>query len=124
MTDRNAGFAKRATSCVTSAGELVLEPTVLFNTTFRDSLRFAFATLSILNAAFATGHLFVLTGESQLIMATLAVSTAILFTILFLALGKFELPPRFAHPLAGASAALLLFNSLLHLYLTSAIEQK
>jgi len=89
------------------------------NADLRDSLATLALIFGALYTLFAISHTFVLPHSIAVVMAPLAALTAILNFGLAWALRRWQLPARWAHPLATAAALLSLFNTLLHLYLTA-----
>jgi len=90
-----------------------------FNTFVRDSLSPVSAGLGFLYMVFTIAHALLLPDAIALPMSLVAAGTAITFFMIRLFLGRSPLPARWAHPLGAMMAALVLVNSLLHLYLTS-----
>lgn len=88
------------------------------NAIIADSLRPVCIGLGALFLVLALAH-------SQLpphiarVMMTVAALTAVTFLTLGWVLGRRPAPPQYAHPLAAFIAAIVLFNSLLHLALTA-----
>lgn len=85
----------------------------------RDSLPTLALIFGVLFAFFAVSHAFVLPRDIAPVMSTLAAVTALLNFGLLWALRRWELPFRWAHPVAAADTFLALLNILLHLYLTA-----
>jgi signal transduction histidine kinase len=85
----------------------------------RDSLPTVALIFGVLFAFFAVSHAFVLPRDIAPVMITLAALTSLLNFGLLWALRRWELPFRWAHPVAAADTLLALLNILLHLYLTA-----
>ena len=85
----------------------------------RDSLPTVALIFGALFAFFAVSHAFVLPRDISAIMIPLAALTSLLNFGLLWALRRWELPFRWAHPVAAADGLLALLNILLHLYLTA-----
>ena len=85
----------------------------------RDSLPTVALIFGVLFAFFAVSHAFVLPRDVSAIMVTLATLTSLLNFGLLWVLRRWELPFRWAHPVASADALLALLNILLHMYLTA-----
>jgi PAS domain S-box-containing protein len=73
--------------------------------------------LAFLYLFFAFGHAFLLPRPVAAVMIPLAATSSLAFFTLFFALNPFPLTPRWAHPVGLAMSALVLLNSLVHLYL-------
>ncbi len=74
--------------------------------------------LGVLFAIFTVAHSVIQSGRVALIMSTVAALTAVLAFALYSTLRRWALPPDWAHPVASGMAGIILFNTLLHLYLT------
>ncbi len=85
---------------------------------FGSSLPPVTAALGVLFVIFALAHFLVLEPAVARIMGTLASLTAIVFFILYLQLKRAPVAARYAHPLGFGISMLVLFNALMHLYLT------
>lgn len=85
----------------------------------RDSLPTLALIFGVLFAFFAVSHAFVLPRDIAPVMIVLAALTSLLNFGLLWALRRWELPFRWAHPVAAADTFLALLNILLHLYLTA-----
>jgi PAS domain S-box-containing protein len=83
------------------------------------SLPLVAAGLGALFAVFAVSHALLLPRFAAMPMVLVASATAVTFLVASWALYRHPPPSRWAHPLATAGAALILLNSLLHLYLLS-----
>jgi len=79
--------------------------------------------LAVLYLIFAFSHYFFLTGSAQIIMALTAAATVFVLLIINLILHKFTITPNNAHPVGVLIAFLVLFNGILHLYLTKDPQQ-
>lgn len=84
----------------------------------RDSLPAIALVFGVLYAIFTISHLLVLSGDVARMMTLVAATTAIINFALTWALRRRTLPLRWAHPIATADTLVVLFNVLLHLYLT------
>ncbi|HDP68953.1 MAG TPA: MEKHLA domain-containing protein [Candidatus Marinimicrobia bacterium] len=73
--------------------------------------------LALLYLLFTISHYIFLRGQLQLIMTLTAAVTVFLLIIINLALHKFDIPIRSAHPIGLLIALIVLFNGILHLYL-------
>ncbi|MGH7599275.1 MAG: histidine kinase dimerization/phosphoacceptor domain -containing protein, partial [bacterium] len=93
------------------------------NLMVRDSLLPITAGLSALYAIFAISHLVILPTPVALPMSLMATGTAGGLFFLRLAIGRKPVPERWAHPLGAIIAAVVLVNSLLHLFLTAEPQQ-
>lgn len=89
------------------------------NANLRDSLPTIALIFGILYTIFAISDVLVLSGDVAITMASVAATTATLNYALTWALRHWRLPPRWAHPVAAADTLVVLFNILLHLYLTA-----
>lgn len=89
----------------------------------RESLRPVAIGLGMLYLVFAVGHGLVLPKAIAAPMSLVAAGTAALFLSLYLTLGRWSVPGRWAHPIVAAMAGLVLLNSLLHLALLSEPQQ-
>lgn len=85
----------------------------------RDSLTPVTLGLGILYALLTVGHLLVLPAGIKFLMAGVATGTALLFLGFYLYVRKHTIPLAWANPLGLVIVGLILFNSLLHLWLTS-----
>lgn len=85
----------------------------------RDSLRPVTLGLGILYVVLALGHLLVLPAAIKGLMAGVATATALLLFGLHTYSRKRTIPLAWANPLGLGVVCLILFNSLLHLWLTS-----
>ena len=85
----------------------------------RDSLRPVTLGLGILYVVLALGHLLVLPATIKGLMAGVATATALLLFGLHIYSRKRTIPLVWANPLGLGVVCLILFNSLLHLWLTS-----
>lgn len=74
--------------------------------------------LALLYLLFTISHYIFLRGQLQLIMTLTAAVTVFLLIIINLALHKFDIPISSAHPIGLLIALIVLFNGILHLYLT------
>ena len=77
------------------------------------------AGLAVLYLVFGIGHFFLLPPDIAGIMVGVALATAVIYLILYLSLRRFSLANKWAYPLSFALYGLVVFNSLLHLYLTA-----
>jgi len=94
-----------------------------FDATVRDALRPASAGLGALFAILAVSHALVLPRGIAPVMTSIATVTALALVGLSLALTKWLIPLRWAHPVGAAVAALALLNGLILLYLTAELQQ-
>ncbi len=81
------------------------------------------AGLGVLYVIFGVSHLLVLPGDVTVPMSIAAAGTAVVILGFYVALRWWAPPARWAHPIGAGIAALALFNSLLHLHLTSEPQQ-
>ena len=87
------------------------------------SLRPICIGLSALYLIFAVSHALFLPPHAATKMSIVASASALLLLALYYVLRRYSIPPRHAHPVGAGIACLILFNSLLHLYLLSGPEQ-
>ncbi len=79
--------------------------------------------LAVLYLIFAFSHYFFLTDPLRIIMTMTAAITVFTFLILNLLLHKLTIRPENAHPIATIIAIIVIFNSILHLYLSGEPQQ-
>ncbi|MDZ7312100.1 MAG: ATP-binding protein [candidate division KSB1 bacterium] len=101
-----------------SAGISAADVRVALNRVMRDSLPPVSVGLCILYAIFAVSHALLLPPGMATTMSLVAAGTAVALLMLRLALGRWQISERWAHPIGTMIAGLVLLNSLLHLYLT------
>lgn len=87
------------------------------------SLRPVALGLAPLYLLFAVGHFFLLEPSLKPVLGSVAGLSAVLFVAVYILLGRFVLPARYANAVAAAMVGVALFNSLLHLALTFQPEQ-
>lgn len=87
------------------------------------SLRPVCAGLSMLYLIFAVSHALFLPPPAATVMSIVALCSAALLLALYYIFRRYPIPPNRAHPVGAGIAGLILFNSLLHLYLLSEPEQ-
>jgi PAS domain S-box-containing protein len=88
-----------------------------------ESLRPIAAGLSALYLVFAVSHRLVLQESVTTLMSLVAAASAALLLSLYVMLGRWSIPNRWAHPIVASMAGLVLLNSFLHLYLLSEPQQ-
>lgn len=91
--------------------------------TVRDVLRPILVGLGSLLLLLAISHALVLPRTIAPVMVSLAAVSGAALLGSSAALGRWPVPSRWAHPVAGAVAALCLLNSLVHIYLVAAPQQ-
>src|SRR2546423_9760910 len=87
------------------------------------SLRPVCIGLSACYLIFAISHALFLPPGAAAKMSMVAAVSAALLLVLYFVLRHYAIPSRWAHPIGASVAGLILFNSLLHLYLLSGPEQ-
>ena len=87
------------------------------------SLRPVCVGLSALYVIFAVSHAIFLPPQAAAKMSIVAMVSAVLLIALYYVLRHYSIPSSWAHPIGASIAGLILFNSLLHLYLLSEPEQ-
>ncbi len=93
------------------------------NGIMRESLRPFSVGLGALYVVFTVSHRIVQPKAVAVFMTPVAAGTAVLLLSLYFILGRWSIPSRWAHPLAAFMSSLILFNSLLHLFLLSDPQQ-
>ncbi|MBN2602386.1 MAG: PAS domain S-box protein [Candidatus Marinimicrobia bacterium] len=79
--------------------------------------------LALLYLIFSFSHFFFLTESVRIIMTSTAAATVFILLMINLLLHKLTVPPSNAHPVGALIAFLVLFNGILHLYLTKDPQQ-
>jgi signal transduction histidine kinase len=93
------------------------------NTTVRDMLRPAAATMSAMYCAYSIGHYLLLTPAIAQIMVPVALLSALLNGIVWFWLYRRPLAVQYAHLMIGGFAVVVVGNSILHLALTAELRQ-
>jgi len=78
---------------------------------------------AVLYLIFSVNYYFLLTGSVRIVLTTAAVITAAILILLNLSFHKFKTNPDNAHPIGALIAFIILFNGILHLYLTGDPQQ-
>jgi len=79
--------------------------------------------LAALYLIFSISHFFFFSESARIIMTSTAAATVIVLLVINFILHKFTIPPSNAHPVGVLIAFLVLFNGILHLYLTKDPQQ-
>jgi PAS domain S-box-containing protein len=79
--------------------------------------------LAVMYLIISFSHYYFLTGSTQIIMTSTAAATVFVLLIINLSLQKLNITPNNAHPIGTLIAFLVLFNGILHLYLTGDPQQ-
>jgi hypothetical protein len=93
------------------------------NQTVWSSVRPVSLTLAILYIIFAVGHLLLLPANINVLMASVAGGTAVMFFSIVVFIQRLSFSERLTYPMAFAIFSLVIINIWLHLYLTEDILQ-